>query len=44
MQFVDVLATIAPRLGNLEKPWLGPFRMADHELIVPKIARTAALR
>src|SRR5215470_6091610 len=36
VQFVDVLATIAPRLGNLERPWLGPFRLADHELLVPK--------
>src|SRR5579864_5251873 len=32
VQFVDVLATIAPRLANLERPWLGPFRPADHEL------------
>src|ERR1700754_4192712 len=30
VQFVDVLATIAPRLGNLERPWLGAFCMADH--------------
>ena len=44
VQFVDVLATIAPRLGNLERPWLGPFRMADHELLVPSTARTAASR
>jgi diguanylate cyclase (GGDEF)-like protein len=43
VQFVDVLATIAPRLGNLEKPWLGPFRMADHELIVPKNRQNGSL-
>ena len=23
---------------NLERPWLGPFRMADHELLVPRAA------
>src|ERR1700739_3553828 len=43
VQFVDVLATIAPRLGNLERPWLGPFRMADLELIVPKNRQNGSL-
>jgi two-component system, cell cycle response regulator len=43
VQFVDVLVTIAPRLGNLEKPWLGPFRMADHEMIVPKNRQNGSL-
>jgi diguanylate cyclase (GGDEF)-like protein len=43
VQFVDVLATIAPRLGNLERPWLGPFRMADHELLLPKSRRNGSL-
>jgi diguanylate cyclase (GGDEF)-like protein len=43
VQFVDVLATIAPRLGNLERPWLGPFRMADHELLVPKSGQNGSL-
>jgi diguanylate cyclase (GGDEF)-like protein len=43
VQFVDVLATIAPRLGNLERPWLGPFRMADHELLVPKSRQNGSL-
>src|ERR1700760_4229581 len=43
VQFVDVLATIAPRLGNLEKPWLGPFRLADHELLVPKERQNGSL-
>jgi two-component system, cell cycle response regulator len=43
VQFVDVLATLAPRLGNLEKPWLGPFRMADHELLVPKSRQNGSL-
>lgn len=35
VQFVDELA-LTPRLGNLERPWLGPFRMADHEPWVPQ--------
>src|SRR5215472_3584127 len=36
--FVDALVTVAPQLANLERPWLGPYRKADHELLVPGIA------
>jgi two-component system, cell cycle response regulator len=43
VQFVDVLATIAPCLGHLEQPWLGPFQMADHELLVPESRRDGSL-
>jgi two-component system cell cycle response regulator len=43
VRFVDVLATIAPRLGSLERPWLGPFRMADHELLVPETRQNGSL-
>src|SRR5215813_5317845 len=43
VQFVDVLATIAPRLGNLERPWLGRFRLADHELLLPKSRQNGSL-
>src|ERR1700712_1872576 len=43
VQFVDVLATLAPRLGNLERPWLGPFRMVDHEMLVPKSRQNGSL-
>ncbi len=32
--FVDALITAAPQLHNLDKPWLGPFHKADHELLV----------
>ena len=43
VHLVDVLATIAPGLGNLERPWLGPFRMADHERLVPKSRQNGSL-
>jgi two-component system, cell cycle response regulator len=43
VQFVDVLTTMAPRLGNLERPWLGPFRTADHELLLPKARQKGSL-
>ena len=40
--FVDALVSIAPQLANLERPWLGPYRKADHELLVPGIAAPPA--
>ncbi len=33
--FVDALVGLAPQLALLERPWLGPFRTADHELLLP---------
>ncbi len=35
--FVDALTTAAPQIANLERPWLGPFRLADHELLLPGV-------
>jgi len=35
--FVDALVTVAPQLATLERPWLGPYRKADHELLVPGV-------
>jgi two-component system, cell cycle response regulator len=36
--FVDALVTVAPQLVNLERPWLGRYHKADHELLVPGLA------
>jgi two-component system, cell cycle response regulator len=33
VRFVDALLPIAPQLAALERPWLGPFHRADHELL-----------
>lgn len=33
LRFVDSLAGIAPQYVGLGKPWLGPYRRADHELL-----------
>jgi len=41
--FVDALVTIAPQLANLDRPWLGPFCKADHELLLPGIARPGSI-
>jgi diguanylate cyclase (GGDEF)-like protein len=36
VEFVDVLVSMAPQLAALDRPWLGPYRIADHELLVPR--------
>ena len=41
--FVDALVTVAPQLANLERPWLGPYRKADHELLVPGLKPAGSL-
>lgn len=41
--FVDALVTVAPQLTNLERPWLGPYRKADHELLLPGVARAGSI-
>src|SRR5580658_9284283 len=41
--FVDALTTAAPQLANLDRPWLGPYRKADHELLVPGLALPGSL-
>ncbi|MFZ0008077.1 MAG: DUF484 family protein [Steroidobacteraceae bacterium] len=33
VRFVDALLPIAPQFAALERPWLGPFHRADHELL-----------
>ena len=41
--FVDALVTVAPQLTNLERPWLGLYRKADHELLLPGVARPGSI-
>jgi two-component system cell cycle response regulator len=41
--FVDALTKVAPQLASLERPWLGPFRKADHELLLPGLAPCGSL-
>ena len=43
VSFVDALITVAPQLPNLERPWLGPFRKADHELLMPLGTRPGSI-
>ncbi len=43
VSFVDALITVAPQLPNLERPWLGPFHKADHELLVGPSQRPGSI-
>jgi two-component system, cell cycle response regulator len=43
VMFVDALTTVAPQLAALERPWLGPYRRVDHELLLPGPVRAASL-
>ncbi|HUA88649.1 MAG TPA: sensor domain-containing diguanylate cyclase [Steroidobacteraceae bacterium] len=43
ISFVDALITVAPQLHNLDKPWLGPFQKADHELLVGAALKPASI-
>ena len=39
----DAAASVAPRLPDLERPWLGPFCREDHELLLQGAARSGSL-
>jgi two-component system, cell cycle response regulator len=43
VQFVDALKDVAPRLPDLERPWLGPYFKDDHELLVQGAVRTGSV-
>jgi diguanylate cyclase (GGDEF)-like protein len=43
VQFVDAIVALAPQLAALERPWLGPYRTADHELLTPGDAGLGSL-
>jgi diguanylate cyclase (GGDEF)-like protein len=43
VQFVDAVTTLAPQLAALERPWLGPYHAADHELLVPGMHTAGSL-
>ena len=43
VRFVEALVTVAPQLAHLERPWLGPYRRADHELLLAGLAPPGSL-
>jgi two-component system cell cycle response regulator len=43
VQFVDSIKDVAPRLPQLERPWLGPYYKDDHELLVHGAVRAGSV-
>lgn len=43
VQFVDALKDVAPRLPELDRPWLGPYYKEDHEMLVHGALRTGSV-
>jgi two-component system cell cycle response regulator len=43
VHFVDAVKDVAPRLPDLERPWLGPFHKEDHELLLQGATRSGSL-
>jgi len=43
VQFVDSIASVAPRLPELERPWLGRYRKEEHEQLLQGAARSGSL-
>ena len=34
VRFIDTVSPLAPKLAQFDRPWLGPYNAADHELLV----------
>ncbi len=43
LQFVESLSGFAPQYVALSKPWLGPYRSSDHQLLFPQHADLASI-
>ncbi len=43
VQFVDALREVAPRLPELDRPWLGPFYKEDHDLLIQGAVRSGSV-
>ena len=43
VQFVDALKDVAPRLPELDRPWLGPFYKEDHDLLIQGAVRSGSI-
>ena len=43
VRFVDALKEVAPRLPELDRPWLGPFYKEDHDLLIQGAVRSGSV-
>jgi len=40
VQFIDAVSPLAPKLAQFDRPWLGPYNAADHDVLVsPTLSR-----
>jgi uncharacterized protein YigA (DUF484 family) len=44
VHFIDSVSPLAPRLAQFDRPWLGLYNPADHELLISPSLGTAASR
>jgi two-component system cell cycle response regulator len=43
VRFIDAVSPLAPLLAQFDAPWLGPFRSADHDLLLPPSLRQGSI-
>jgi two-component system cell cycle response regulator len=43
VRFIDSVSPLAPKLAQFDRPWLGPYDPADHELLVPPAIRHGSI-
>jgi diguanylate cyclase (GGDEF)-like protein len=43
ISFVDTLAALTPQLASLDRPWLGAYQVADHELLFDRARGVASV-
>jgi two-component system cell cycle response regulator len=43
VRFIDAVSPLAPKLAQFDRPWLGPYDAADHELLVPPARRLGSV-
>ncbi len=43
LQFIDGPRSLGPRIGTMDRPWLGPFRERDHRALLPAARNPGSL-
>ncbi len=43
VRFVDAVSPLAPLLAQFDRPWLGPYNPADHDLLVPPTLKSGSV-
>jgi two-component system, cell cycle response regulator len=43
VRFIDAVSPLAPKLAQFDRPWLGPYDPADHDLLVPQSLKSGSV-